>query len=68
MITPSQLFENGSDPEYVEAVEHGHTPRLQYQIDSRYHFTFKRLRNKFSLRTIERHWNRIATIVERRYR
>lgn len=32
-------------------------------IDYRYHLTFKRLRRKFRLATLERHWDRIVKAV-----
>lgn len=34
-------------------------------IDYRYHVAFKRLRSKFRLDTIERHWDRIVAILSR---
>ncbi len=33
------------------------------KIDYRYHLTFKRLSKRFSVATLERHWDKIVAII-----
>ena len=35
----------------------------EMQIDYRYYLIFKRLRLRFTIATLERHWDKIVTIV-----